>query len=344
MLHPPTLTDLPPPPPGRIGWPWTVATRPLPATRPDGAPWPRISIVTPSYNQGHFIEETIRSILLQGYPNLEYIIMDGGSTDDTVEIVRKYERYLSYWVSEKDRGQSHAINKGMARATGDIRAYLNSDDAYLEGAFAKVADRSIAHPEADLIHGRCRMSDEHGNKVGERVGAIETFDEILNLWEVWWTQRNFVQPEVFWTGRIADKIGAFREDLYWVMDYDYWLRILHAGGKVSFIDAELAMFRRQPAQKSTQPEKTAAELRKVVRPYIFSSDHLLEPSKRAKLKKIWLFDAVFRDEAEASVVRGESRLLRWGRLAGVVLRHPQIITVRPVRQRMWSVLTRMGLT
>jgi len=116
----PRLKDLPSPPHGKKGWPWTEETPPLPDTMPDGRPWPRISIVTPSYNQAEFIEETIRSVLLQGYPDIEYIIIDGGSTDGSVKIIKKYEPWLTYWVSEPDRGQSHAINKGMKRATGEI--------------------------------------------------------------------------------------------------------------------------------------------------------------------------------------------------------------------------------
>lgn len=124
----PTLAELPPPPPDKTGWPWTEETASLPETMPDGSPWPRISIVTPSYNQGQFIEETIRSALLQGYPNLEYIIIDGGSTDNSVEIIKKYESWLAYWVSEKDRGVYDAMNKAIKYATGDWLYFLGADD------------------------------------------------------------------------------------------------------------------------------------------------------------------------------------------------------------------------
>ncbi|MEB3211902.1 MAG: glycosyltransferase family 2 protein, partial [Leptolyngbyaceae bacterium] len=181
---------------------------------PQSMIWPRISIITPSYNQGHFIEETIRSVLLQSYPNLEYIIIDGGSSDNTVEIISKYASHLAYWVSEPDRGQSHAINKGLARATGEIIAYINSDDYYLPGSFRKIAEYYNNHPETDLIHGRCRYIDEMGNKVGEQFGNIQTFEEIIDLWGVWWNKRQFVQPEVFWSRRIFEKIGLFNESLY----------------------------------------------------------------------------------------------------------------------------------
>ncbi len=149
--------DFPTPLSGKTGWPWTEETPPLPETMPDGSPWPRISIVTPSYNQGQFIEETIRSVLLQGYPNLEYIIIDGGSTDGSVEIIKKYERWLAYWESKPDGGMYDAINNGIQLITGDLIGFCNADDFYEKGAFCEVAHIAGESKTSYLICGDCRM-------------------------------------------------------------------------------------------------------------------------------------------------------------------------------------------
>src|SRR5688572_17473488 len=122
----PTIEQLPVPFSANMGWPWTEGTLPLSAWMPNGKPWPRVSIITPSYNQEQYIEETIRSVLLQGYPNLEYFVIDGGSTDGTRDIIAKYHKWLAYSISEPDGGQAQAINKGIVRITGDIWNWINS--------------------------------------------------------------------------------------------------------------------------------------------------------------------------------------------------------------------------
>src|SRR5262245_55320015 len=219
---------------------------------------PTISIITPSFNQARYLERTILSVLSQDYPKVEYMIIDGGSMDGSGDIIKNYSSKLEYWVSEKDSGQSHAINKGLARASGDILAYLNSDDFYLQNALGLIADSFTSDPGLDLVYGSCQIVDAEGKTIGHRRGSISRYDQILDLWGVWWRQKNFVQPEVFWSRKITERIGLFREDLYWVMDYEYWLRIFKAGGCVRSLDHELAAFRVHDLQKSKQPEKTAA--------------------------------------------------------------------------------------
>ncbi|HWL74881.1 MAG TPA: glycosyltransferase, partial [Burkholderiaceae bacterium] len=231
----------------------------------------------------------------------------------------------AYWVSEKDAGQSNAINKGLKRATGDIIAYMNSDDYYLDDVFERVADAHRVRPDVDLWHGRCRIVDQFGAKVDERIGSIERYDEILDLWDVWWKRRNFVQPEVFWTKRISKKVGAFREDLNLVMDYEYWLRIFAAGGTVRFIDAELAAFRLQPNQKSTQPARTAKELLEVVQPYLFGPSDRLTHQKRRTLQAKWIYQAGFLNEVERSLDRDEARWRRLMRLAWFSATNPRVV-------------------
>lgn len=178
---------------------------------------PRVTIVTPSYNQASYLEQTINSVLDQCYPNLEYIIIDGGSTDGSVEIIQRYERSLSYWVSEPDRGQGHAINKGWQRATGEVIAYLNSDDVYLPGAVTASARFLFENPDTDLVYAGIRHMDENGtvfNLVDAPAFALSRL-----------TQSCFIQqPTVFLRHRLYERIGPISEQLHFALDYEYWLR------------------------------------------------------------------------------------------------------------------------
>lgn len=248
-MNSPALADLPPPPPGKTGWPWTFEAPPLPDMQPDGKPWPRISIVTPSYNQGQFIEETIRSVLLQGYPNLEYTIIDGGSTDDTVEVIRKYERHLTRWVSEKDRGQSHAINKGLASVTGDVWAYINSDDIYTQGAFAAVAAEFVK-PGTAWVTGDAAYVSEDGQFV--RRIECKTDWRLADVVETFINEPVVVsvQPSNFMSRAVLREFSFYNESLHYCMDVDLQLKLLLAGAKPSVVDDILCHARLHGASKT----------------------------------------------------------------------------------------------
>lgn len=279
MPRRPSLADLPPPPPGRTGWPWTEATPAVGETRPDGHPWPRVSVVTPSYNQGQFIEETIRSVLLQGYPGLELIVVDGGSTDGTVEILRRYEPWIACWVSERDRGQTHAINKGLERATGDIFAYLNSDDLYAPGAVQRVSEAFLAHPGADVVHGECIYIDEAGEELFSMRGRAASFGEYLRIWNRFAKRDFLTQPEVFCRTAVVRSVGGFREELRSVMDFEMWLRLLARGCRFHPLDVPVAKFRTYVAQKSSVDP--GYELCRVAEEYILNGP--VPPAERLRL-------------------------------------------------------------
>ena len=204
---------------------------------------PVVSIVTPSYNQAAFLRRTIDSVLSQDYPAIEYRVVDGGSTDGSVGILRSYGDRVR-WISEKDGGQTEAINKGFAQSKGTIRAYLNSDDALRPGAVAKVVETFRRRPNCDLVYGRGMFIDADDQYLGIYPSKPYSFDELMRFCCV-------SQPAAFWTKRIADLVGPFDESLRLTMDYDYWMRIDRAGGIVTQVDDLLAATRMHPGTKTS---------------------------------------------------------------------------------------------
>ena len=218
----PTLKDLPSPPKGKTGWPWTEENLPIPDKMPNGLLWPQITAVTPSYNQKEFIEKTIRSVLLQGYPNIEYIIIDGNSTDGSVDIIRKYTQWLTYWISEPDRGQSHALNKGFKRAKGEIIAWINSDDAYLPGAFNVVGQELDEDKGRYIIYGDFIDTDEEGQLI-RRHNAPALVNRMSLI--RWWIGPDYQsQPATFFLKKVFNDIDMLDESLNYTMDVDFWIR------------------------------------------------------------------------------------------------------------------------
>lgn len=247
----PALSELPPSPAGKTGWPWTEKTPQWPIAMPNGSPWPRITIVTPSYNQGPFIEETIRSVLAQGYPNLEYMIIDGGSTDDSVDIIKKYAPWLTYWVSEKDRGQSDAIDKGFKKATGEIMAYINSDDRYMPYTFRLIAQLIGSNPDVDWITGHSGFLVD-SDVISPRHKHCYAYNaRLFKLgFHTPWFFGIPQQVSTFWRKALYVKAGnVVNHEFYHAMDFNLWIRMAQFSVPV-FLPAAIAQLRQQPNQKS----------------------------------------------------------------------------------------------
>jgi glycosyltransferase involved in cell wall biosynthesis len=205
----------------------------------------RISIVTPSYNQAQFIRYALDSIHSQGYPDLEHIVMDGGSTDGTVDILRSYDKGDIIWLSEPDSGQSDAINKGMRRTTGDILAYLNSDDALLPGSLTFVAAYFEQHPDIDVLYGAVETTDADHNVISRELQP-----STLDWWTVMTKRMVLPQQGIFWRRRVYEALGDFDETLHYRMDYDFWMRSLLAGFNWGRTEQFLGQFRIHDTSKS----------------------------------------------------------------------------------------------
>jgi len=209
-----------------------------------GKKLPSISIITPSFNQGQYVERTILSVLNQNYPNLEYFVIDGGSIDDSVAIIRKYEKRLSAWVSENDRGQSHAFNKGLALAGGEIIGWLNSDDIYYPGTLERIGSFFAAHPETDVLFGDYAYIDPADEVV--HIRREIPFNRSVYLW-------GRICPHANCAGFFRKRCfqgGGLNENLHFCMDYELYLRLWRNGCRFSHLRQPLAAMRIHPHSKT----------------------------------------------------------------------------------------------
>lgn len=239
------VEDLPPPPPDKSGWPWTKG--PSLDGRNLDARTPRVSLVTPSFNQGEFIEETLRSVLLQGYPNLEYVVLDGGSTDGTLEVLKRYQRWVSAWTSEPDQGQSDAIRKGMSKCTGELVNWLNADDYLLPGALWNLARAMQGQPDATLLLGSAAILDQQTGQVSDQpVGKRDAVLPNVTGYT------GGVQASYFLTRAAWDLVGGVNPALSYTMDTELYHRCHVTGVHFEPVSETIAVYRRHSRTKTSE--------------------------------------------------------------------------------------------
>ena len=264
------------------------------------SPHPKISIVTPSYNQAPFLEETIQSVLSQGYPDLEYVVMDGGSTDGSVEIIRRYEKQIAYWQSESDEGQSDALGRGFARSSGEILAWLNSDDTLVPGILIAVGGYFASHPDIDVVYGNINLVDPAGE-------PLYTAYPLLDLRILVYENQFIPQQAMFWRRELYERVGGVNPKLRFAMDFELAMKFLLTGARVAKIPRVLANYRFHPAAKSsTIRDVMEAELVDTISRYY--PEILSESAWIRFVKKLWFRGVRFLKEPGSFVSTVRSRM------------------------------------
>lgn len=204
---------------------------------------PLVSIITPSFNQARYLDATVQSVLLQDYPRIEYMIVDGGSNDGTINVIKKYQSNLAWWVSEKDKGQTDAINKGFARAKGEILAWLNSDDTYEPAAVSAAVRYLQEHPEAGMVYGDCNFINESGRVIGQFDSAQTSYRLLRQGYS------HIPQQTMFFRANLWKQVGPLDPSFYFAMDYDLWTRIA-ARSQIRYVPQTWANFRLHTSGKT----------------------------------------------------------------------------------------------
>lgn len=256
-MHCPSLKQLPAPPKGKTGWPWTEEISLLESPEQSDFQWPRISIITPSYNQGEYIEATLRSVLLQGYPDIEYIIMDGGSNDGILNILEKYKNFFTHLSIKKDNGQSDAIKKGFSIASGNYIAWINSDDMYLKNCLFKVIQQFLQNPEKEWLIGNGIFIDSKDKFLLKCKTPLVNNNSLI-IFGI-----TFLQPSVFFSRTLYNRVGGIDTRLSFCFDYDLFIRFIREGNP-SIVDYYLSAFRLHSKAKTSTLKTLNFEEHKLV--------------------------------------------------------------------------------
>lgn len=281
--------------------------------------YPKITVVTPVYNQVKFLEETIKSIVNQGYPNLEYIIIDGGSTDGTVDIIKKYEKHLTYWVSEPDKGMYHAIQKGFDKSTGEIMCWLNSDDVFFDKCLFAIADVFMHHPEVEWFSGKSASIDEKG-----MVIRVNEEKDIKFCKYDFYANRGFWVPQssTIWRRSLWKKIGEqLNTNLRLAGDFDLWLRFINVAPQY-VVDTLIGTYRIREGQLSQMMDNYMAEVAQSIKNNPLPEEEMaLVRRYERKLKwKEWI---------DKTLIFNGERVVRLRNFVGVHCAKPDMIVYNP---------------
>jgi len=280
-------------------------------------------VVTPSFNQGQFVEETIRSILLQGYPHLEHFVLDGGSTDNSVDIIKKYAPWLTRWASEPDGGQSAAINRGLGMGSGLFATWINSDDLLCKNALVSQVT-SIGFAANVVYVGICRVIDVTGKVISSHRGSIHSLEDLLRIGTVWRSGRLIDQPAVLFPLRLALTVGGLDNDNHNTMDYELWGRFFLAGAHFQYTDIPIGMFRIYPGQKTSDGLRQTESLLATARKLATVAEGLPQNTKEAILAELHVYHDVYQKDSWRSS----------GRLARIGLPPYVVIQLRSLKARL----------
>jgi glycosyl transferase family 2 len=306
------LAELPAPPADKKGWPWTEESTPLSTPSPHGVEWPRVTVVTPSFNQAAFIEATIRSVLLQGYPNIEYFVLDGGSTDGTVDIIKKYSPWIDFWRSESDGGQSAAINRGLNMGSGTLATWINSDDLLCKDALVRQVSQIPVSSDAStwrtVYVGTCVYVDANGNVLSEHRGRIHSLEDLVRIRTIWRSGGCIVQPEVLFPRKLALVAGGLDSENHCTMDYELWGKLFLAGAEFRYTDIPFGMFREHSQQKTNDALRQTRSLLETAAKLIRQAPQLSSETRDQLLQDL----SAYGREYEANHWKATGRLAKLG--------------------------------